>query len=97
MDRDAQPLEPPLGYSVDALEPCGEAHEVAASLSAIERTTAVTAPSSAVRLGGEDVDTHGAWEGLSAEPASPPSPTAAAHQRLAELLPQITIRRRPLR
>lgn len=27
-------LEPPLGFSVDAMEPCGEAHELAAGKSA---------------------------------------------------------------
>ena len=80
---DAHPTEPPLGYSVEEMQPVGEAHE-------IERATAVTAPFPAVRLGGEDVVRE------PPEPASPPSP-AAAHERLAELLPRITIRRRPLR
>ena len=87
---DPNMLEPPLGFSVDAMEPVGEAHEI------ISKATPVIAhPGGA--LGGEDDVGSVALEG-SAEPASPPSPSpAAAHERLAEILPKITIRRRPLK
>jgi hypothetical protein len=85
--RDPQPTEPPLGYSVDALEPVGEAQEVAASLSAIEKATSASAPA-AVALG--EVAPAGV---VPAQPSSPSPSQAAAHERLAEVLPKIITRR----
>jgi hypothetical protein len=115
---DAQPLEAPLGIDVNAMEACGEPFEIAASLSAIEKATAVTAPSSAAVLGegapavvppsssppsravatptSPGAVAQDGGEVLAEAPAqplsAPPSSTTAA-ARLAELLPQITIRR----
>lgn len=83
----AQMLEPPLGFSVEDMVPSGEHFEIAASV-------ATPTSSPGLARGGEDVSGV-ALEG-SAATASPPSPTAAAHERLAQILPN-AIRRRKLR
>jgi len=85
--RDQNMLEPPLGIDVNAMEPTGEAHEVAASLSAIEKATSAPSPGDAA-LGAAPVDRPHQTSSSSLPSA------AAAHERLAELLPRIaTIRR----
>ena len=69
--RDPHPTEPPLGVSVEAMEACGEPHEVAASVAA----TAVAHPADA----GGDVARAGMLPPHAPEPA-PPSPQVASDE-----------------
>ena len=108
----AQPLEPPLGFSVDDMPPVGEPHEIAKATPApgglalgegapAEPQSSSSPPSSTVATsaavhpagleGGGDVASG--WPGR-VSPKSAPPPTA--HERLAQVLPQI-IKRRSLR
>lgn len=80
----AQMLEPPLGFSVDAMEPYGEPHEVAASVA--------EAAAPGANATGEGEVAGVALEG-SAKSAPSPSNAAEAHERLAQVLPKIITRR----
>jgi hypothetical protein len=88
---DAVGVEPPLGYSIQDMEPVGEAHEIEASLAALPEAPLDGCSSSIVETGN------------AANPALPEAligahPDVAA--RLAEILPRIvrpaTMRRRKL-
>lgn len=84
---DPNMLEPPLGYSVDAMEPVGEIHEQKA-------TSSGSSSGGGVAEGGSDVASG--WPGRVSPKSALPPTTAAAHERLGEILPKM-IRRRPLR
>jgi hypothetical protein len=98
-------LEPPLGYSVHDLEPCGTPAEVQVSLAGSIAAPAISIPdgsatavlpAAAERKGATSSDELTSFRPGDVGEAGGVAIPSAAEARLAEILPKIAVRRRRL-